>query len=149
MDPSSIVGSECDTGVRPPSCFGMPPLCKTTLYLALLGAQAIKRLDFLQWLGGFAYILQCPVESNTLQSSGLIGVHARCFSIKHNSCFRRSCGAETWFRSIVADEMPRTKPGCPQPIIAVLPSPQNGHRAAFRSNVVHRRIALPILVAGD
>jgi hypothetical protein len=30
----------------------MPPLCKTTLYLALLGAQAIKRLDFLQWLGG-------------------------------------------------------------------------------------------------
>jgi hypothetical protein len=26
---------------------------------------------------------------------------------------------------------------------------RNGHRAAFRSTVVHRRIALPILVAGD
>ena len=32
------------------SCFEMPPLCETTPHLTFLGAQAIERLDFLQWL---------------------------------------------------------------------------------------------------
>ena|SRR6185369_5038609 len=55
-----------------------------------------------------------------LSSSGLIGVHARCFSIKHNSCFRRRCGAETWFRSIVADEMPSSNRQPPMQITQYL-----------------------------
>jgi hypothetical protein len=68
LDPSAILESAA-------SCFEMPPFCQTTPHLTFLGAQAIGRLDFLQWLA--------PVPLRGLKSfdSQFDSVAWRCLSL--------------------------------------------------------------------